>query len=124
MDLNGKGSLLDPLLQSSENVTINMAQAPRRDDFKTRKIKFKIGGISCASCTASIELVVGAKEGVESVMVSPIQGHAVIVYRPEIVNEKFFFGANIDVINYLAITLAPALASTVKLIRLANVSSR
>ncbi|KAI0496542.1 hypothetical protein KFK09_022862 [Dendrobium nobile] len=102
MDLNGKGSLLDPLLQSSENVTINMAQAPRRDDFKTRKIRFKIGGISCASCTASIELVVGAKEGVESVMVSPIQGHAEIVYRPEIVNAKMIkeaiedMGYNVD----------------------------
>lgn len=86
MALNGKGSLIEPLLQPSENVTINIPQAPQIDDFKIRKIMLKIGGMSCASCAASIESVVGAKEGIENITVSPLQGQAVILYKPEIVN--------------------------------------
>ncbi|KAG0464445.1 hypothetical protein HPP92_020514 [Vanilla planifolia] len=88
MEADGNNALKEPLLKPVENVTTNFIQAPKRDDFTTRKVMFKIGGMSCASCAASIESVVGAKEGVESITVSPLQGQAIILYRPDTIAAK------------------------------------
>lgn len=88
MNFNGEATLREALLQSSENVTNNKAQDHQRDDLKSRKITLKIGGITCASCATSIESALGAKESVESIMVSPLEGQAVILYKPELIDAK------------------------------------
>ncbi|KAG6467905.1 copper-transporting ATPase HMA4-like [Zingiber officinale] len=88
MEQNGKDSLTAPLLQSPESVAVNFSQGSWRSDKSTRKVTFRIGGMECASCAASIESVVGNMKGVESVLVSPLQGQAVIKYRPEFINAK------------------------------------
>lgn len=86
MEQNGKDSLTAPLLQSPESIAVDFSQGSSRSDKRTRKVTFRIGGMECASCAASIESVVGNMKGVESVFVSPLQGQAVIKYRPEFIN--------------------------------------
>ncbi|GJY77105.1 copper-transporting ATPase HMA4-like protein [Tanacetum coccineum] len=51
----------------------------------TRTITFKIGCIECASCSISIESVLQELNGVESAVVSPLQGQTVVKYVPELV---------------------------------------
>lgn len=86
MGPNGEDSLNTPLLQHSKNVTDNLPQASARDGKNCRKVMFKVGGIRCASCAVSIESVLTDMEGIENVAVSPLQGQAVIMYRPELIN--------------------------------------
>ncbi|WOK95272.1 hypothetical protein Cni_G03979 [Canna indica] len=88
MEQNGKDSLTAPLIQSPESISVDFSQESSRNEKRTRKVKFTIRGIQCASCAVSIESVVGNMKGVESVSVSPLQGHAIIRYRPEFVNAK------------------------------------
>lgn len=75
MDINGKDELKSPLLQHSDGI-INV-------DRKTKTVMFKVSGIECASCATSIESALGKLNGVESVMVSPLQGQTVVKYMPE-----------------------------------------
>ncbi|KAM7272818.1 hypothetical protein ACFE04_027482 [Oxalis oulophora] len=55
---------------------------------KLRKIEFKIREIKCASCVGSIESVLLQLTGIESVVVSPLNGQAQIKFRPHLVNVK------------------------------------
>lgn len=75
MEINGNDELKSPLLQPSD-VTLNA-------DRTTKSIMFKVSGIECASCATSIESALEKLSGVESVMVSPLQGQAVVRYIPE-----------------------------------------
>ena len=86
MEPNGEASLKTPLLQHLESATSKVPQSSARGDKDSRKIMFKIGGINCASCAVSLESMVAGMEGVESIAVSPIQGQAVVLYRPEVIN--------------------------------------
>ncbi|PKA56546.1 Putative copper-transporting ATPase HMA5 [Apostasia shenzhenica] len=86
--MNGEDSLKKPLLRSLEDVAISIYHAPTGNSLKTQKFEFQIGGISCSSCVTSIESVVAAKEGVESISVSTLQGQAVVIYKPEVINAK------------------------------------
>lgn len=87
MEPNGEGNLKTPLLKHLENSTgINQQQPSARDDKNTRKVMFKVGGMKCASCAVSIESVLGNMEGIMNIGVSPLQGQAVVIYNPEVIN--------------------------------------
>ncbi|KAG6415903.1 hypothetical protein SASPL_123322 [Salvia splendens] len=81
MEINGKDDLNSPLLQNRDDVVVAISE-------KTRTLVFKVVGITCASCVASIEAALGGIEGVQSVMVSVLQGRAVVKYVPEIISAK------------------------------------
>ncbi|WVZ77486.1 hypothetical protein U9M48_025345 [Paspalum notatum var. saurae] len=81
MEQNGEGYLKEPLLPGTSGAS--PAGASPRKERKTRKVMFTVRGISCASCAVSIETVVASLKGVESIQVSPLQGQAVVQYRPE-----------------------------------------
>lgn len=84
MEQNGENHLKDPLLQADGGGSgASPAGASPRKERKTRKVMFNVRGISCASCAVSMETVVAGLKGVESVSVSPLQGQAVVQYRPE-----------------------------------------
>ncbi|KAL0419592.1 UNVERIFIED_CONTAM: Copper-transporting ATPase HMA4 [Sesamum radiatum] len=55
---------------------------------KIRTLVFKVLGITCSSCVASIEAALGRLDGVQSVMVSVLQGQAVVKYVPEVITAK------------------------------------
>lgn len=84
--MDGENNLRVPLLQSSESISVSLPQSSPKKDRKTRTLTFKIGGIKCASCAVSIESALRKLEGIESVTISPLQGQAVIIYRPESIN--------------------------------------
>ncbi|XP_058073568.1 copper-transporting ATPase HMA4 isoform X2 [Magnolia sinica] len=88
MEAEGKDDLKVPLLQPSESVAVSVSRPSPKRIRKSKTVKFKIGGIKCASCVVSIESALGKLQGIESVAVSPIQGQAVIRYRPESINAK------------------------------------
>lgn len=77
VNANGMHDMKEPLL-----ATLDISTADKR----IRTVKFKIGDIHCASCATTIESVVGKLNGVESVMVSPLQGQAAVKYIPELIN--------------------------------------
>lgn len=83
MEINGKDELKSPLLQPSEGI-LNV-------DRITKSIMFKVSGVECASCATSIESALEKLHGVESVMVSPLQGQAVVRYMPEYINVSCSF---------------------------------
>ncbi|KAJ6340993.1 hypothetical protein OIU78_009215 [Salix suchowensis] len=86
MKINGKeeDALKAPLLKPSENVAITVV--PAKGDKKVRTVKFKIGEIKCTSCSTSIESMLGEVNGVESAVISPLDGRAAITYVPELVD--------------------------------------
>ncbi|KAJ1703455.1 hypothetical protein LUZ63_003234 [Rhynchospora breviuscula] len=57
-----------------------------QNDHTTKEVIFRVKGIKCASCAGSIESVVSKIEGVENVSVLPLQGRAVVRYRPDLTN--------------------------------------
>lgn len=77
VDANGMDDMKEPLLEA---LVISTTEK------RIRTVKFKIGDIHCASCATTIESVVGKLNGVESVMVSPLQGQAAVQYIPELIN--------------------------------------
>ena len=85
MEVNGKDDLKAPLLPSSDSVPVSISHPISYGDKKTKMIMFKIRGIKCASCSNSIESVLGNLSGVKSVMVSPLEGQAVVKYVPDLI---------------------------------------
>ncbi|CAK7339323.1 unnamed protein product [Dovyalis caffra] len=87
MEINGKeDDLKAPLLKPSENVAITVPEESNKQYKKVRTVKFKIGEIKCTSCTSSIESVLGEVNGIESAVISPLDGRAAITYVPELVD--------------------------------------
>lgn len=85
MEINGKDDLKSPLLQHPNDVVITVSPTNQISNKKTRTLVFKVLGITCSSCVASIEAALGRLDGVQSVMVSVIQGQAVVKYVPEVI---------------------------------------
>ncbi|KAK6164163.1 hypothetical protein DH2020_001027 [Rehmannia glutinosa] len=88
MEINGKDDLKSPLLQHPNDVVITVPPLNQKLNKKTRTLVFKVLGITCSSCVASIEAAVGRLDGVQSVMVSVLQGQAVVKYVPEVITAK------------------------------------
>lgn len=88
MEVNGKDDLKEPLLRPSDCVAITISEPNNEREKKTRTVRFRIGDIKCASCATSIESVLGKLDGVENATVSPLQGEAMISFRPDLVNAK------------------------------------
>lgn len=86
MEANGKDDLMKPLLQDADAVAVNMAQLSDSKNKKIRTLLFKVNGITCASCSNSIESALGKLKGIESATVSPLQGQAVVKYVPELIS--------------------------------------
>lgn len=86
MEANGKDDLKKPLLQDADAVAVNMAQLSDSKNKKIRTLLFKVNGITCASCSNSIESALGKLKGIESATVSPLQGQAVVKYVPELIS--------------------------------------
>ena len=91
MEANGVDDLKEPLLQCSNSVAITIPDSDHKKNEKISTIMFRVRGIECASCATSIESALGKLNGVRSVMVSPLQGQAVIKYVPELINVRFLF---------------------------------
>ena len=73
MEANGVDhDLKIPLLLTPEDVTV-------------RTVMFQIGDIKCASCVNSVESAVKDLNGVNSIMVSPLDGRAIIEYVPKFI---------------------------------------
>lgn len=77
-EANGMHDLKTPLLQTPQDITV-------------REVKFTIKDISCASCVNSVESVVRNLNGVNSVMVSALNGKATIKYVPEVTSVSNLF---------------------------------
>ncbi|KAI3688206.1 hypothetical protein L1987_81916 [Smallanthus sonchifolius] len=77
-----------PLLQQSNAVKLDGSTSIGDVDQRVTTVIFKIGGVECASCSTSIESVLRKLDGVESIIVSPVQGQAVVKYIPELVSAK------------------------------------
>ncbi|GAB4856055.1 Copper-transporting ATPase hma4 [Ancistrocladus abbreviatus] len=88
MEANGKDDLKVPLLQPAVSLEVKVFEPNQYDNEKIHMVKFKIRGIECASCVTSIESVLEKLNGVEKVMVSPLEGHAVVGYKPKIASAK------------------------------------
>ncbi|PON78856.1 P-type ATPase, subfamily IB [Parasponia andersonii] len=88
MEANAVDELKEPLLQCSDSVAITIPDFDHKKNEKISTIMFRVSGIECASCAVSIESALGKLNGVRSVMVSPLQGQAVIKYVPELINAK------------------------------------
>ncbi|GFQ06142.1 probable copper-transporting ATPase hma5 [Phtheirospermum japonicum] len=88
MEINGKDDLKSPLLQNPNDVVIDISQPNQKLNKKSRTLVFKVLGITCSSCVASIEAALGKLDGVQSVMVSVLQGQAVVKYLPEVISAK------------------------------------
>lgn len=88
MHPNGKDDLKVPLLRPADGVTASLSTTDHRKDDRVRSVSFKVSDIKCASCAVSIESAVGKLNGVESVSVSPLQGHAAVTYIPELINAR------------------------------------
>nr|XP_043609864.1 copper-transporting ATPase HMA4-like [Erigeron canadensis] len=87
MDVNGKDDLKEPLLPPSDAVVLDIKSTPSMHK-GVRTITFKIGGMECASCSMSIESLLQKLNGIESVVVSALQGQAVVKYVPDLVDVK------------------------------------
>lgn len=88
MQPNGKDDLKVPLLRPADGVTASLSTTDHRKDDRVRSVSFKVSDIKCASCAVSIESAVGKLNGVKSVSVSPLQGHAAVTYIPELINAR------------------------------------
>lgn len=86
MDADGKEDLKIPLLKQANGVAITIPQTNADGGKKVRTLTFKVGGITCASCATSIETAVGGLDGIQSIMVSPLQGQAVVKFVPELIS--------------------------------------
>lgn len=87
MEANGKDELKKPLLQD-DAVAVTVVQLSDSRNKKIRTLLFKVNGITCASCSNSIESALGKLKGIESATVSPLQGQAVVKYVPELISAK------------------------------------
>ncbi|GAB2277008.1 Copper-transporting ATPase hma4 [Dionaea muscipula] len=88
MEVNEKDDIKMPLLQASDDLQILVPQ-PRKNARKgIKELTFKIKGIECASCATSIESSLKKLNGVESVVISPLEGGAVVRHKPQIVSAK------------------------------------
>lgn len=85
MKINGTDDLNSPLLHHRDDVVVTIGNEDQIRSEKTRTLVFKVVGITCASCVASIESALRGIDGVQSVMVSVLQGRAVVKYVPEII---------------------------------------
>ncbi|CAI0412407.1 unnamed protein product [Linum tenue] len=74
----GDDDLKAPLLQPASGGAVATV------DKKVRTAKFKIGDIKCTSCTGSIESVLKELDGVQTVAISVLDGHAAVTYVPEL----------------------------------------
>ncbi|PIN16018.1 Cation transport ATPase [Handroanthus impetiginosus] len=88
MEVNGKDDLKSPLLQHPNDVVITVSPPNQTLNKKTRTLAFKVLGITCSSCVASVEAALGRLDGVQSVMVSVLQGQAVVKYLPDVITAK------------------------------------
>lgn len=88
MEANGKDDLKKPLLQDDDAVAVNVVQLNDSRNKKIRTLLFKVSGITCASCSNSIESALGKLKGIETATVSPLQGQAVVKYVPELISAK------------------------------------
>lgn len=89
MGSNSKEDLKAPFLEQSNGVKVDGSRFIQNVDRGITTVMFKIRGVECASCSVSIESVLMKLNGVESVIVSPIQGQAVVKYVSELVSVSY-----------------------------------
>lgn len=87
MEVNGKDDLKELLIPPQDSVSVTVPQSVNSNynGMKFRTIMFRVRDIKCASCATSIESALGNLNGIKSVMVSPLQGQAVVKYIPELI---------------------------------------
>ncbi|WCJ36920.1 Copper-transporting ATPase HMA4 [Euphorbia peplus] len=87
-EVNGRHGVKEPMLQPPDAVAITIAEHKNETEKKVKTIKFKIGNIKCASCSTSIESMLGELDGVEKAIISPLDGRAAISYIPDLIKDK------------------------------------
>ncbi|CAO2832934.1 unnamed protein product [Amaranthus hypochondriacus] len=88
MAFNGKVDLKKPLLENQDSVTVNVTRSSVNGDKKIGTVTFKTKGIECASCATSIQSALGELDGIETVVVSAMDGNTVVKYMPKVVDLK------------------------------------
>nr|XP_043623311.1 copper-transporting ATPase HMA4-like [Erigeron canadensis] len=88
MGSNSNEEIRIPFLQQSNGVDLDGSRFIRNVKQRVATVMFKIGGIECASCSISIETLLQKLDGVESIIVSPLQGQTVVKYVPQLVSAK------------------------------------
>lgn len=91
MAFNGKVDLKEPLLENQDSVTVNVTRSSVNGDKKIGTVTFKTKGIECASCATSIQSALGELDGIETVVVSAMDGNTVVKYMPKVVDVRKFF---------------------------------
>ncbi|CAI9106539.1 OLC1v1005723C1 [Oldenlandia corymbosa var. corymbosa] len=86
MESNGKEDLKAALLQHPNGVAAYTKSTG--DGANIRTLVFNIHGMTCSSCSTSIESALTKLEGIKSVMVSPLQAQAVVKYDPQLITVK------------------------------------
>lgn len=80
--------LKSPLLQHPNDLAITIVSPNKNMDKGLRTVVFRVGGVTCSSCVASIETALERLDGVENVAVSVLQGQAVVKYLPDTLSAK------------------------------------
>ncbi|XP_073142059.1 copper-transporting ATPase HMA4-like [Henckelia pumila] len=80
--------LKSPLLQHHNDLAITIVSPNKNMDKRLRTVVFRVGGLTCSSCVASIETALEKLDGVENVSVSVLQGQAVVKYLPDAISAK------------------------------------
>lgn len=82
--------LKSPLLQHPNDLAITIVSPNKNMDKRLRTVVFRVGGVTCSSCVASIETALERLDGVENVAVSVLQGQAVVKYLPDTISVSQF----------------------------------
>lgn len=79
------------LLRPSDHLSADAPheRRPKGGDGRLTRIQLNVRGISCASCAAAIESALSAIRGVEKASVSPLQGQALVTFRPGVTDVRF-----------------------------------
>ncbi|XP_073287484.1 copper-transporting ATPase HMA4-like, partial [Primulina huaijiensis] len=67
---------------------ITIVSLDKNIDKRLRTVVFRVGGVTCSSCVATIETTVERLDGVENVAVSVLEGQAVVKHLPNTVSAK------------------------------------
>eukprot|EP00040_Diaphanoeca_grandis_P036846 m.237003 g.237003 ORF g.237003 m.237003 type:complete len:1321 (-) comp33697_c0_seq1:33-3995(-) len=86
IDDMGFPAKLAPKVSSRSTTPTNSATTHRGTNEKVKNIKIKVEGMTCDSCSASIEDMLGHRNGVLKIAVSWQQGFAQIRYNPAVIS--------------------------------------
>eukprot|EP01018_Ginkgo_biloba_P021467 Gb_24190 [translate_table: standard] len=77
-----------------------------------RKALFKVSGMQCSACAASIEKAVKRLSGIQDATVDILHNKAQVVYHPEFINWSFLIVSSWNVIGFHSANATPGMVQT------------